>query len=1701
MTRARDYSSSGISGGANAASNVTLTILQPFLTTANVREVAGNLYFSNTRTFANIKLSSIDDLLDVNVKIAGNVYATVGQALVWDASNTWVPGTVSANANAIIASVSSSLTTANVREVAGNLYYTNARARTAFTASDPTIIVDWAAGTIRANIASITAASGTTDTVTEGFTNKYYSNARVREYLSQSNLSIIGDVKYNNGDAGLNQIGQTLVWSNVGTRNAWVPGSPTITSSDSANSAEIANVVRTIGNFTTANLAEAASNLYYTNARARTAFTPLDSTILINWTTGTIAANVTAISGAAQQSVNFATFSGTANVALVANRANIVTFANTAANATYADTARNAANATYADAARYAANAGFADVAYTALFAPAATTAAQVSTLSNFTTSNLAEGGNLYYTNQRVYANVSNMYLDTLYDVNTRVANAGEVLTYNGTLWVPGTTVGNASRATFADVANIANSVLTINNFTTTNLREGSNLYYTTTRLTNDIQAAINGKDIILNSLILRDDLTVQGNTFNTSTANNFFRGKQITLAYQAASAAAAEGSGIVVQGANAQMTYSQTNDGFVFNKDVTFAGNLIPSVSGRFTLGTPGKLWKDLYLGAQTIYIGNTSVSAGAGGGLSVQDQFGNAAAIQLANVGATQYVTVDRVYSNVFPLVEFNSYIGGNVLQFVSNTTGNLYFGIFKSGDIRKFAGMRVTEIREGLGNVRSDLYFYNDQEGVSNSTVRMGLIGTGNIAFTGNLISINNVKTIDEFGSFVGNAYYGARLIDWDRGGTGANSTQRARNNLFSDMTAGLVAKVFGSNTLSPVSILGGTGVSIADGSAQSGSPTISIGQNVATTASVTFRDLTLSGNLYVLGNISAVYSNTLVVNDPIIQVGYGNPADNFDLGFIGHYNDGSLERHAGIFRDHTDKTFKVFDNLTSDPGLNDIDTANVTFRYANIAAQTFVGNLTGYVSTLNNHTTAALAEGANNLYYTNARVIIAVTSNTLAGNIRVTDTLFSNTLVTNTAIFGSGIGGSITGANLISATYIQANSWLGLFTANIVESPTNLFFTNARVISALTTLTTANVIETAGNLYFTNARVLAVLSNATISGNLYITDTLFANSLVIRGINVTDIVTTGNITAGNVSAAAFTGNSLVVDTVIANVSVTTSNLIVTGSIFARANTRLTLGNTIVGSLVSNAVTLTTETSVTDSITQLNQVLGKLVPSRPPAMGPTNSIAIQTLSSYRITTVTQTDRTPSSRTVAAGNTIAVVRRASTYSTNTIANVGLGDGGTVTVFKNGVGAGQRGMSTSVDDGIYGDLAIFNNVDYATVTGQASGFWESFRANASGNVSGGWNEVYINHTTGGSTPTAYWYYDATTVAAPQFTNIRIGPTSNVYSNSSTVPHFTSSTNFMLQFDVNRLSGDMFPTSNNFITGASGGAFLTPTTLTYALASIAVPLAPNLYVSSGNTSATTNVAVTSGFGVSAASCSLTADNSYNTGSGTFTPVGNVLYKTGTGSSMEETNHTFSSTVGTGSGLAARIENPGSTDNPIFTANAFLFNPQTSTLNTYDATIVGAVLKHDQVNYSTGYMPVGPNLSTGRSAPQYYTFKFIRTSVSKFDIQFSGNIAGMWIALPGSVIDNTSTANGWLDMSVSAVTSGTPGANVSAGGNGTNGCALGGSVTLNTVVSSHRKTCTFGQASSTNSPTNEIYVRLKLTPGQTVTALTLQTPSN
>jgi hypothetical protein len=543
-------------------------------------------------------------------------------------------------------------------------------------------------------------------------------------------------------------------------------------------------------------------------------------------------------------------------------------------------------------------------------------------------------------------------------------------------------------------------------------------------------------------------------------------------------------------------------------------------------------------------------------------------------------------------------------------------------------------------------------------------------------------------------------------------------------------------------------------------------------------------------------------------------------------------------------------------------------------------------------------------------------------------------------------------------------------------------------------------------------------------------------------------------------------------------------------------------INLGSNTVGQLVSNAVTLTTATKVTDGLALINNVLGKLVPASPTAFPGATGLSISSLSTYRMTNFVQTDNTTTGgKSVAGGSTVTSVRRASSYTTNTFGDLGPGDSGNLSLQKNNVSTGNVTFSSTTANGTYSNLIITDSVDYSVKSGGAAGFWRSFDAQGSGTVSAGWNEIYLAHTGASNTATVSWYYDSSAPGTPTFASASIVPLSPSLTYSSTIPHYNSSTTFRLGVNVSKLSGDMFPTSNTFFTGTAGGAFQAPASNTYSGVGITYPLAQNLYVSSGNVTVNTTASITTGFGSSSTGPTVTVDNSYATGSQVFTTAlaNTVLYKTGTSNSLEETSISFSSTVGSGSGLAARIVSPGTTDTPTYTASASLFDSQSGTLTANDATIVAGTLKHDQINYSTTYLPVGPNLSTGRTGSQYFTFRFVRTSVSKFDIQFTGTIAGLFVALPGSTIDSTSSLNGWLDMSTAYAGSGIPGVN--SPGNGSNGCAVGGVVTLNSAVTAHRKTCTFGTVSSSSTATNEIYVRIKLTSGQTVSALTLQTASN
>ena len=160
--------------------------------------------------------------------------------------------------------------------------------------------------------------------------------------------------------------------------------------------------------------------------------------------------------------------------------------------------------------------------------------------------------------------------------------------------------------------------------------------------------------------------------------------------------------------------------------------------------------------------------------------------------------------------------------------------------------------------------------------------------------------------------------------------------------------------------------------------------------------------------------------------------------------------------------------------------------------------------------------------------------------------------------------------------------------------------------------------------------------------------------------------------------------------------------------------------------------------------------------------------------------------------------------------------------------------------------------------------------------------------------------------------------------------------------------------------------------------------------------------------------------------------------------------------------------------------------------------TAEAVVRWGTIEHNTVDYSDGYLPVGPDLNTGRSGAQYITYAFRRTTMASFTLTLSGKVSGMFIAAPGTNIDDASTLNGWLDCGVTYGGAGTPGADTSNGGNGSNGCAFtsGDRVIDGTTYSNDDFTFTLGDQNATNAYGNQILVRFKLESGDSITGLNI-----
>jgi cytoskeletal protein CcmA (bactofilin family) len=133
-----------------------------------------------------------------------------------------------------------------------------------------------------------------------------------------------------------------------------------------------------------------------------------------------------------------------------------------------------------------------------------------------------------------------------------------------------------------------------------------------------------------------------------------------------------------------------------------------------------------------------------------------------------------------------------------------------------------------------------------------------------------------------------------------------------------------------------------------------------------------DVIVSGNLVVQGDVTRMDVATLQVEDPLIQLSSNNASDLVDMGFFGTYNDGTINRYTGLFRDASDAgKFVLFANLhsTATP-TTVVNRSSPSFRLSTLVAYIESG---GFVSTptqvsLTANSTLSIGISANTLSLT-------------------------------------------------------------------------------------------------------------------------------------------------------------------------------------------------------------------------------------------------------------------------------------------------------------------------------------------------------------------------------------------------------------------------------------------------------------------------------------------------------------------------------------------------------------------------------------------------------------------------------------------------------------------------------------------------------------------------------------------------------------
>ena len=565
----------------------------------------------------------------------------------------------------------------------------------------------------------------------------------------------------------------------------------------------------------------------------------------------------------------------------------------------------------------------------------------------------------------------------------------------------------------------------------------------------------------------------------------------------------------------------------------------------------------------------------------------------------------------------------------------------------------------------------------------------------------------------------------------------------------------------------------------------------------------------------------------------------------------------------------------------------------------------------------------------------------------------------------------------------------------------------------------------------------------------------------------------------------------------------------------------------GNYTLNFTANGTPDITAQTDADNLTFQVNAV-----PSAPSGL---SSFSITLADSYQGTSpklcANFTDNSASSPLSAGASlTTSTARRytSGTIDTSLVNNVYDGLAGTLTADINGADSGNKTFTTALgENGTFTSLVVSGQLDANDSIGSSypTGFYQTFDAKITQGLTSysvGVNDQRLTHSATGNT-------NYVSVVRDDMTNsptVNVGSATLTENNAGTyryisgVPYYNSGspTLTLAGVTIDDLTGQAYRDTSNVFEIASGsnyestsGSIISTQYKSYAnidgtitMLSGGIPLA-NTGVSGAYAISDQTINITSSSVRALEDIRVRAYNMNGTSSYATVSTPKVAVHTASPNGVTEEDINVSNSLGDGTFVdnGKRIfDFSGATTNtPSFTSSTNfytnnLFTGNKTVAGTKEATVRWGTLKYDVTDYSSGFLPVGPDRS-GDTGTQYFTFAFRRNIVANFDVQItsSSGIAGCWIALPGTNIDNSSGINGWLECTTQYNGVGLPGSNTGSGGNGSDGCAYtGGDVIPIGSSLSGGYTMTLGTENMANATGNVALVRIALTSGQSITSL-------